>query len=464
MAQKLPHNIEAEQSVIGCILLDNRVINNVIDQLNEDDFYYEKHRVIFKAIEQIFKNGKSVDLTTLTSLLRDQEKLTIVGDVKYLAELSESVPSTANIDSYISLVKEKSLLRNLIDTAQNIAMEGQQSNKNIEDIIDEAERKILDVSNNRRTSEFKEISNVSVNVINNIEHLSKSKGEITGLKTNFYDLDKLTLGLQNDDLFIIAARPAVGKTAFVLNLATNVAKFNDTGVAIFSLEMSAEQLVSRVLSSQARVEAQKMKKGNLSEKEWQRLIAAQHTLSELNIYIDDTAGIKVQDVRAKCRRLYQENKLGLVVIDYLQLLSSNKSTNNRQEEVSDISRTLKEIAREFHVPVIACAQLSRQVERREEKRPVMSDLRESGSIEQDADVVTFLYRDEYYNAETDRANITELIFSKNRHGPTGEVEFLFIKEYSAFENLGDNFNKNNNPKKTNVNDKNIDLDMSKITT
>lgn len=458
MVRTLPHNIEAEQSVIGSIFLDNRVINTVADQLDVNDFFFEKHKKIYSVIIELFNQDKDIDTTTIVDELKKRDQIDITGGIKYMVELSEIVPTTANIESYIRIVREKSLLRKLIDTTGKIMDESVDPDMTVEEIISNAERQIIEVSRSQRTVEFKKISNVASDVLRSIEHMAKSQGEITGLRTDYYDFDRLTLGLQSDDLFIIAARPAMGKTAFVLNLARNVAKANNCKVAIFSLEMSAEQLVNRMLSAEAKVDGQKIKKGKLDDEEWTRLIAAQHELTRLPIYIDDTPGIKVTEVRAKCRHLETEGNLGLVIIDYLQLLSASKPVGSRQEEVADISRTLKEIAREMHIPVIACAQLSRQVERREDKKPVMSDLRESGSIEQDADIVSFLYRDEYYNPETtDKPNIVDIIFAKHRHGPTGEIELLFIKEYGAMENLQNkNINKKVSENKTTTK---IDIDI-----
>lgn len=439
MSQTVPFNNEAEQSVLGSIFLDNRIMTEIADKLQADDFYQMRHQILYSIFIGLHRENQPIDITTVTASLRNKNQFIEVGGLEYLLEVSESVPTTANITAYVEIVREKSIARKLIDTANKIVLEATSGDKKLDDLLDNAEKKIMDVSRNRSASDFKIIGNVVHDVFDNIKKLQASGNQITGLKTGFSHLDRLTLGLQNEDLFILAARPAMGKTAFALNVAKNVAKYNDNpGVAIFSLEMSAEQLVHRLLTSEAQIDSQDLRKGHLDSQGMNRLIVAADTLARYQIYIDDTPGIKVSEVRAKCRKLFhsKDKKLGLIIIDYLQLLTgSEKHGANRQQEVSEISRTLKEIAREFKVPVIACSQLSRQVETREDKRPIMADLRESGSIEQDADIVSFLYRDDYYNPNSTRQGQVDVIFAKHRHGPTGDVILFFNRKHSSFTDL-----------------------------
>ncbi len=436
----VPFNNEAEQSIIGSIFLDNRVMVEISDIIHPEDFYQMRHQILFKAIVELTEEGKPIDITTVTTKLKNKNQYLEVGGMEYLIELSEMVPTTANINSYVDIVREKAIARKLIDTANQIAQRASNGDNPLNELLDDAEKKIMLVARNRSASDFKEISQVVREVFDKIKAQSEQGKEITGLQTGFSYFDALTLGLQKEDLFILAARPAMGKTAFVLNLAKNVAKYNnDPGIAIFSLEMSAEQLVNRLLTSEAQIESQKLKKGHLDGGEINRLLVACDSLARYHIYIDDTPGIKVSEVRAKCRKLIQTkgNKLGLVVIDYLQLLSgSDRYGSNRVQEVSEISRTLKEIARELKVPVLACAQLSRQVEQREDKKPIMADLRESGSIEQDADIVAFLYRDDYYHKEdSQKPGIVDVIFAKHRHGPTDELSLFFNRKCSSFSDI-----------------------------
>ncbi|QVK18231.1 replicative DNA helicase [Mycoplasmatota bacterium] len=438
----VPFNNEAEQSIIGSIFLDNRVMVQIGDNIQPEDFYQMRHQILYKAIVELTEIGKPIDITTITTILKNKNQYLEVGGMEYLIELTEIVPTTANIDSYVEIVREKAIARKLIDTANQIAQKATNGDIHLDDLLDDAEKKIMLVARNRSASDFKEISNVVHEVFEKIKAQSEHGMEITGLQTGFSRFDGLTLGLQNEDLFILAARPAMGKTAFVLNVAKNVSKYNnDPGIAIFSLEMSAEQLVNRLLTSEAQIDAQNLRKGQLDGNEINRLLVACDTLARYHIYIDDTPGIKVSEVRAKCRKLVQtkDNRLGLIIIDYLQLLTgSAKNGGNRVQEVSEISRTLKEIAREFKVPVVACAQLSRQVENREDKKPIMADLRESGSIEQDADIVSFLYRDDYYHKDSPRPGQVDVIFAKHRHGPTGEVSLFFNRQCSSFSDI-DNY-------------------------
>ena len=381
-----------------------------------------------------------LDLTTLTTELQNRNTLHEIGGVEYLTEILNFVPTATNIDYYIKDVEESALLRNLIETATSIATDGYNTEDDVNETLDSAERKILNIVKNRKTTEFKSIQEVMARTEANLEQLAESKGEVTGLATGWYDLDKLTAGLHENQLIIIAARPAMGKTAFALNLATNVAINSGKTVALFNLEMGAEQLANRIISSLGQIEGYKLQTGRLMNEDWKRVNEAVSQLEDANMFIDDTPGITVGEIRAKCRRLASSEKgLGLIIIDYLQLISGGKNYgSNRQQEVSDVSRALKTMAMELHVPVIALAQLSRAVEGREDKRPLMSDLRESGSIEQDADIVSFLYRDDYYNKEArndDNTSISELIIAKHRNGPTATIELLFKKNTSTFLNL-----------------------------
>mgnify|MGYP004563543865 FL=1 len=381
-----------------------------------------------------------IDLTTITSYLKKKNELNEVGGVEYLTEVLNFVPTASNVDYYIQTVEENAVLRKLIETANEIATEGYRNDESINEILDSSEKKILNIVKKRKSSEFRSIKEVLAKTQSDLERLSEFKNEITGLATGWYDLDKLTTGLHPNEFIIIAARPAMGKTAFALNLATHAAMTQNKSVAVFNLEMSAEQLAMRILSSLGQIEGFKLRTGNLMNNDWKRINEAISQLSNTNLVIDDTPGITIGEIRAKCRRLASSEKgLALVVIDYLQLISGGKNYGaNRQQEVSDISRSLKTLAMELNVPIIALSQLSRSVEGREDKRPIMSDLRESGSIEQDADIVSFLYRDDYYNKEArteDNTSISELIIGKHRNGPTTTIELLFKKNTSTFLNL-----------------------------
>ncbi len=385
---------------------------------------------------RVADKGEPVDLVTVTAELAALEQLEEVGGVSYLSELADSVPTAANVEYYARIVEEKSLLRRLIRTATSIAQDGYTREDEIDVLLDEAERKIMEVSQRKHSGAFKNIKDVLVQTYDNIEMLHNRNGDITGIPTGFTELDRMTSGFQRSDLIIVAARPSVGKTAFALNIAQNVATKTNENVAIFSLEMSAQQLVMRMLCAEGNINAQNLRTGKLTPEDWGKLTMAMGSLSNAGIYIDDTPSIRVSDIRAKCRRLKQESGLGMVVIDYLQLIQgSGRNRENRQQEVSEISRSLKALARELEVPVIALSQLSRSVEQRQDKRPMMSDLRESGSIEQDADIVAFLYRDDYYNKDSENKNIIEIIIAKQRNGPVGTVQLAFIKEYNKFVNL-----------------------------
>ncbi len=438
--RELPHNLEAEMSVLGACFLSKEALTNVVETLNEDAFYENKNAKVFKALTSLVDQKIPVDLTTVTSELQNKNLLEEAGGVPYLTEVVNFVPTSANVSYYIKEVEDNAILRNLIETATNIATSGYNKDESVNETLDDAERKILSLSKNRKTSEFRTIQEVLIKAQDNLDKLASSHGDVTGLPTGWYDFDKLTSGLHENELIIIAARPAMGKTAFALNLATHVAMNTDKTVAIFTLEMGAEQIANRILSSLGQIEGYKFRGGNLLNQDWNRINEAVSQLENASIYIDDTPGISIGEIRAKCRRLASSsNSLGLVVIDYLQLISGGKNYGaNRQQEVADISRSLKTLAMELHIPIVALAQLSRAVEGREDKRPMMSDLRESGSIEQDADIVAFLYREDYYNKEKrldDNTSISELIIGKHRNGATATIELLFKKNTSTFLNL-----------------------------
>ena len=445
----LPNNTEAEQSVLGACFLSKYALQKASESLSPDSFYTEKNGKIFASMINLMEEKIPIDITTITSDLNKKNELNEVGGLEYLTELINYVPTASNIDYYIKNVEESYILRNLIQTAEDIAQEGYRTDETVNEILDNSEKKILNIVKNRKASEFRSIKDVLIKTQSDLERLSENKGEITGLATGWYDFDHLTTGLHPNEFIIIAARPAMGKTAFALNLATHVAMEQDKSAALFNLEMSAEQLAMRILSSLGQLEGFKLRTGNLMNQDWKRINEAVSQLSNTNLVIDDTPGITIGEIRAKCRRLASSEKgLALVVIDYLQLISGGRNYgSNRQQEVSDISRSLKTLAMELGVPVIALSQLSRGVEAREDKRPLMSDLRESGSIEQDADIVMFLYRDDYYNKEArteDNTSISELIIGKHRNGPTKTIELLFKKNTSTFVNLRKEYNKEEN--------------------
>ncbi|EOL49223.1 replicative DNA helicase [Enterococcus phoeniculicola] len=440
-----PQNIEAEQAVLGSIFLDAETIIDAMEYIEPKDFYRRSHQIIFQTMIALNDRNEAIDVITVKSRLEQENLLEDVGSLSYLSDLAMAVPTAANITYYAKIVEENSLLRSLIQTATGIVTKGFEQGEDVQTILDDAEKSILEVSEKRNRSGFLSIADVLNTTIENIDQLSKNNEEITGLPTGYQALDKMTAGLQAEELIILAARPAVGKTAFALNIAQNVGTKTDRSVAIFSLEMGAESLVNRMLCAEGSIEASHLRTGQLSEEEWSNLIVAMGSLSKANIYIDDTPGIKISEIRAKCRKLAQEKgNLGLILIDYLQLIEGT-GRENRQQEVSEISRQLKKLAKELKVPVIALSQLSRGVEQRQDKRPVLSDIRESGSIEQDADIVAFLYRDDYYDREggeegeereaPQNDNVVEVIIEKNRSGARGTVELLFIKEYNKFSSL-----------------------------
>ncbi|USG65775.1 replicative DNA helicase [Brevibacillus ruminantium] len=434
-----PQNNEAEQSVLGAVFLSKEALITAIEILRPEDFYKTAHQRIFKTMQDLYDKGEPVDLVTVTAELQDHKLLDEVGGVPYLTEIASSVPTAANIEYYAKIVEEKSLLRRLILTATKIANDGYSREDEVGEIIADAEKYILEIAQNRNSGGFTSIRDVLLETYERIEFLSQRRGDVTGIPSGYPDLDKMTAGFQRSDLIILAARPSVGKTAFALNVAQNVAARAGETVAIFSLEMAASQLVQRMICAEGNLDASRMRSGWLEEDDWQKLTMAIGTLAKAPIYIDDTPGVTVQDIRAKCRRLQAERGLGMILIDYLQLIHGRGKGDNRQQEVSEISRTLKGIARELNVPVIALSQLSRSVEQRQDKRPMMSDIRESGSIEQDADIVAFLYRDDYYDKESENKNVIEIIIAKQRNGPTGTVELAFLKEFNKFVSLDNRY-------------------------
>ncbi|MCZ8538386.1 MULTISPECIES: replicative DNA helicase [Paenisporosarcina] len=431
-----PHNQEAEQSVIGAIFLEPQALITAAEILQYEDFYRVAHQKIFQTMNRLSDQGKPIDVVTVTEELASKKELEDVGGLSYLTEIANSVPTAANIAHYARIVEEKALLRRLIRVATNIVEDGFTREDEVEALLSEAEKKMMEVSNRKNAGDFRHIKDVLVQTYDNIELLHSRKGDITGVPTGFRDLDRITAGFQRNDLIIVAARPSVGKTAFALNVAQNVATKTEENVAIFSLEMGAEQLVMRMLCAEGNIDAQVLRTGALTAEDWRKLTMAMGSLSNAGIFIDDTPGIRINEIRSKCRRLKQEYGLGMILIDYLQLIvGSGNGKENRQQEVSEISRSLKSLARELQVPVIALSQLSRGVEQRQDKRPMMSDLRESGSIEQDADIVSFLYREDYYDKETENQNMIEIIIAKQRNGPTGTVTLAFVKEFNKFVNI-----------------------------
>lgn len=431
----LPNDVEAEQAVLGCMIIDKDAAGSAFEVIKAEDFYREDNKEVFSAILDLFEASKPIDTLSIKEQLRLRGTLDAVGGIAYIAELASKVPTSANIEYYAKIVEEKSILRKLIHSSTDIVNMGYNANEEVQVIVDIAEKKIFDIVQKRNVKGFTPIKNILVDNFEKLEELYNQKGYLTGISYGFTDLDMKTAGLHNSDLILIAARPAMGKTAFALNIAQNVAIHDKVPVAIFSLEMSKEQLVNRLLCCEAMIDASKMKTGKLEEDDWGKLAQAMSTLSDAPIFIDDTPGQNVMEIRAKCRRLKLEKGLGLIVIDYLQLMQgTSKRGDNRQQEVSEMSRALKILAKELDVPVITLSQLSRAPDARPDHRPVLSDLRESGAIEQDADIVMFLYRDDYYNPETEKKNITEVIMAKHRSGSTGTVELVWLGQYTKFAN------------------------------
>ena len=435
----LPHSIEAEQSVIGSMIMDREAITVASELICGDDFYGKQYGVVFDTMVELNDEGKPVDLITLQDRLREKDVPPEVSSLEFIRDLITAVPTSANIKYYAGIVAEKATLRKLIRLNEEIANTCYAGKENLEVILEDTEKRVFELVQKRNTGEFVPIRQVVMHAMDKIEKASKSDGNVTGIATGFIDLDFRTAGMQPSDLILVAARPSMGKTAFVLNIAQHVAfKLNQT-VAIFSLEMSKEQLVNRLFSLESRVDSQHLRTGNLSDAEWEKLIESAGVIGQSNLIIDDTPGISISELRSKCRKYKLEHDLKLIIIDYLQLMSgSGRGSDSRQQEISDISRSLKALARELNVPVVALSQLSRAVEQRPDHRPMLSDLRESGAIEQDADVVMFIYRDDYYNKDTEKKGIAEIIIAKQRNGPIGTVELVWLPDYTKFANLKKN--------------------------
>ncbi len=432
----MPHNIEAEQSVIGSMIMDSEAVVSATEIITQEDFYGSQYGLLFVAMSELYKAGKPTDLVTLQEKLREMNAPPELSSMEFIRELLTAVPTSANVRHYANIVKEKSQLRKLIKLNDEISGMCYMSREPIDDIMNYTEKKVFNLMQSRGGGDFVPIKQVVINALEKIEAASKAGGTVTGISTGFIDLDFQTSGMQPSDLVLIAARPSMGKTAFVLNLAEAMAIKQHVKTAIFSLEMSKEQLVNRIFSLESKVDAQVLRNGNLTDEDWEKLIESADLIGNSNLIIDDTPSISIAELRSKCRKYKMEQNLGVIIIDYLQLMSGGtRSNEGRQQEISEISRSLKALARELSVPVIALSQLSRAVEKRDDKRPMLSDLRESGAIEQDADVVMFLYRDEYYNKESEKKGVAEVIVAKQRNGPVGTVELAWQAEYTRFANL-----------------------------
>lgn len=434
-----PHDIEAEQAVLGCMITDKDAVIAGVESITEEDFYREDNKLIYKAILNLYNRAEPIDIITLKSELSSMGKFDAIGGLEYLAELPEKVPTTSNVDKYIKIVEEKATLRTLIRTANDIITAGYDPTQEPENIMDNAEKKIFNIMQKKNQSGYSSIKDILVDSFTELEELYNRKQHVTGVPTGFIDLDNKTAGLHNSDLILVAARPAMGKSAFALNIATNAALSANTGVAIFSLEMSKEQMANRILGSVAMVDGNSIRTGRIADDDWIKLATASGELSQTGIFIDDTPGISIMEIRAKCRKLKMEKNIGMVIIDYLQLVQGSSKSGSREQEIAEISRSLKILAKEINVPVIALSQLSRAPEQRPDHRPMLSDLRESGSIEQDADIVMFLYRDDYYNPDTEKKNIAEVIIAKHRAGSTGTVELAWLGNYTKFANLAKDY-------------------------
>ncbi len=431
-----PHNLEAERSVLGAVLLNNSSVDEIATILTPADFYRQAHQKLFEAMLELYEKEEPIDLVTLSDLLRKKGELEKIGGATYLSSLVDDFPITANASYYAKVVKEKALLRNLIQVSTEIAEKSYQQTGDVQELLDIAEQAIFKISESRIDSTFVQMSTLMQKSIDRLELLYERKQVISGVPTGFSQLDSMTSGFQPSDLIIIAGRPSMGKTAFALNIAVNASLYHDVPVAIFSLEMSKEQLAIRLLSSEGKIDGYRLRTGKLQyEKEWEKLTNTASRLKNLPIYIDDSPALSVLEIKAKSRRLKNENKLGMIVVDYLQLMKGPPGAERREQEISEISRSLKALAKELEVPVIALSQLNRRVEDRSDRRPQMADLRESGSIEQDADVILFIYRDEYYNKDSQETGIAEINIAKQRNGPTGTIKLAFLKEYTRFEPL-----------------------------
>ena len=430
----LPHSIDAEKAVIGSMIMDADAVVAASEMITGDDFYQRQYGILFDAMVELYNEGKPVDVLTLQERLKMKDVPEEFSSIEFISELVSSVPTSANVRHYAQTVSDDATLRRLIRVNEEIANTCYQHRESLDEIMNTTEKRIFDVLQKKSTDEYVPIKDVVLSVIDKIEAAARHKGTVTGLATGFYDLDYKTSGLQPSDLILIAARPSMGKTAFVLNLAQYMCVRNHVPTAIFSLEMSKDQLVNRILSMESKVDSQSMRTGTLQPADWEKLIESAGVISTAPLIIDDTPGISITELRSKCRKYKLENDLGLVIIDYLQLMSGNSRNDSRQQEISEISRSLKALAREINAPVIALSQLSRACETRPDHRPMLSDLRESGAIEQDADVVMFLYRDDYYNKDTDKKNISEVIIAKQRNGPIGTVELVWLPNYTKFAN------------------------------
>lgn len=435
----LPHSIEAEQSVIGSMIMDRDAITSASEILYPEDFYQSQYSVLFEAMVELYNEGKPVDLVTLQNQLKEKEVPPELCSVEFIRSLLAAVPTSANAKYYANIVKEKAVLRRLIKVCEGISNECYLSKEPVDAILEDTEKKVFDVVQNKSAGDFVSIKEIVLKSLESIEAASKSKGSVTGIATGFYDLDYKTAGLQPSDLVLIAARPSMGKTAFVLNVAEYVAVKSNVTTAIFSLEMSKDQLVKRMLAMNSKVDSQSIRSGELKDDDWMKLVESVKTVGNSQLIIDDTPGISIAELRSKCRKYKLEHNLGLVIIDYLQLMTGNRRSESRQQEVSDISRSLKALAREINAPIIALSQLSRAVEQRPDKRPMLSDLRESGAIEQDADVVMFIYRDDYYNHDTEEPGVAEIIIGKQRNGPTGTVKLGWQAQFTKFVNIERNY-------------------------
>lgn len=431
----LPHSTEAEQSVLGSMIMDSDAIVTASELITGDDFYNKQYGVIFDTMVELQNSGSSVDMVTLQDKLKEKDVPPEVSSLEYVRDFITAVPTSANIKYYAEIVQKKSVLRKLIRTTEGITNTCYAGKDDVEDILEDTEKKVFDIVQRRNTGDFVPIQQVVMNALDIIEKAAKNKGAITGVPTGFTDLDYSTAGFQPSDLILIAARPSMGKTAFALNIALHAAVKCQKSVAVFSLEMSKEQLVNRLFAMESKVNSQNLRTGNLSDKDWDKLMEGAIEVGKSKLIIDDTGSISISELRSKCRKFKLEHGLDMIMIDYLQLMTGNGKTDSRQQEVSDISRSLKALARELNVPVIALSQLSRKVEERPDHRPMMSDLRESGAIEQDADVVMFIYRDDYYNKDTDKPNVAEIIIAKQRNGPVGTIELAWLPDYTQFKNL-----------------------------
>ncbi len=431
----MPNSIEAEQSVIGAMMMDRTAIITASETLMAEDFYHNQYAVLFESMIELFNQNQPVDFITLQNKLKEKDLPPEISSLEYINDLVAAVPTAANIRFYANIVKEKAMLRRLIKTTETIQNECYAGNEELETIFANTEKNIFQLLQSQDTGEFVPIKQIVINALDRIEKASRIQGNVTGIATGFIDLDYRMSGLQPSDLILVAARPSMGKTAFVLNIAQYTAFHSDLATAIFSLEMSKEQLVNRLFSLESRVDAQMLRNGNLSDTDWEKLIEGAGTIGRSKLIIDDTPGISISELRSKCRKYKLEFDIQLIIIDYLQLMSGNGRTDSRQQEISEISRALKALARELHVPVIALSQLSRAVEQRPDHRPMLSDLRESGAIEQDADVVMFIYRDDYYNKDTDKKNIAEVIIAKQRNGPIGTINLVWLPQYTKFANM-----------------------------